>query len=144
MKKILLPLAAALAFAGAAHAAPITTAPSPFNVTVNLTSVCSVSSAPTAVVFNYTSLGGAVASTGGNYSVTCTNNLPYTMALDAVAQTFPTTGLNYTLSLNTAGSTGTGAAQAFTMTGGMVGGQGGTCAGQTCSETVVRNLTITY
>jgi len=144
MKKILLPLAAALAVAGAAYAAPITTAPSPFNVTVNLTSVCSITSAPTAVVFNYTSLGGAAASTGGAYSVTCTNGLAYTMALDAVAQTFPTTGLTYTLSLNTASSNGTGAAQNFGMTGSMVAGQGGTCATQTCSETVVRNLTITY
>ena len=80
MKKILLPLAAALAFAGMAQAAPITTTPAPFNVTVNLASVCSLTSAPTTVVFNYTSLGGAVGSTGGAYSVTCTNGLAYTMA----------------------------------------------------------------
>lgn len=143
MKKILLPLAA-LAVAGAANAAPISTAPSPFNVTVNLTSKCAVTTAPAPVVFNYISGGGAVGSTGGGYQVTCTNTLPYSMALDAVAQTFPTTGLTYTLSLDTGSSAGTGAAQSFTMTGNMAAGQGGTCGAQTCSETVVRNLTITY
>src|SRR5205823_6929296 len=54
-----------------------------FNVNVTLTSTCTLS-AITAVDFAYTSFqGGAAAATGGGYTVSCTNTLPYTFGLQA-------------------------------------------------------------
>lgn len=146
MKKILLPLLAATSILSAATAHAATTAPSGFNVTVNLTSVCSITSAPTPVAFNYTSLGAAATPTAGSgaFQVTCTNNLPYTMALDATSGTFTTVNLAYTLGLSAAGGTGSGAAQSYTVTGGMAAGQSGTCATATCADTSARTLTVTY
>jgi spore coat protein U-like protein len=147
MKKILLPLAAALAIAAAGSASATSTPPSGFNVTVNLTSACSVTSAPTPVAFNYTSgQTGAASPTAGSgaFQVTCTNNLPYTMALDATSGTFTTVGLNYTLSLSSSSSTGTGAAQSFTVGGSIAANQSGTCAVASCADTSARTLTISY
>src|SRR3954452_6760489 len=84
MRKIV--LAAALA-AGAISCAATQAAPSTgtFNVTINLTSVCTIG-AITAVDFAYTSLqGGNQASTGGTFNMTCTNTLPYSFGLQAGA-----------------------------------------------------------
>src|SRR6185295_6441997 len=82
MKRILTATAIAAALtAGNAQAAGQAT--SGFNVTINLTSACTVT-APTDVVFAYTSLqSGASAATGGAFSVSCTTSLPYTLALQA-------------------------------------------------------------
>ena len=141
MKKILTILAASTAAIGlSAHAG---TASQNFNVTVNLTSSCSITAGPTDVDFTYTSFQGtAQPSTGGAFSVRCTNTLPYTMALDATSGTI--IGLNYTLALSAAGGTGNGAAQPYTVNGSMAASQSGTCAGATCSGSQVRTLTITY
>lgn len=119
-----------------------------FTVNVDLISACSMSS-PTTVDFNYTSFGGAVASTGGDFNVTCTNGLAYTFTLDAAAGV--TTGgagsisntllgLNYTLTAP-AGGSGSAARQ---ITGSMIAGQAGTCAGATCNATAIHSLIITY
>lgn len=139
-------LALAVAFASmfaAIPAAQATTTTGGFNVTVNLTSKCQITSAPTDVAFTYTSFQAAAATaTGGAFSVQCTNTLPYTMSLDAVAGAV--IGLNYTLSLSAPSGTGNGAAQAYTVNGGMVSGQGGTCALGSCAGTSARILTITY
>jgi spore coat protein U-like protein len=114
-----------------------------FNVTVNLTSACSITAAPTDVAFTYASFqGAAAASSGGAFSVRCTNSLPYTLSLDAAAGTV--IGLNYTLALSAAGGTGNGAAQAYTVNGSMVASQGGTCAAATCAGSQTRTLTVTY
>lgn len=139
-------LALAAAFASifaAIPAAQAATATGGFNVTVNLTSKCQITAGPTDVAFTYTSFQAAAAtSTGGAFSVQCTNTLPYTLSLDAVAGTV--SGLNYTLSLSAAGGTGNGAAQAYTVNGSMVAGQGGTCALGSCAGTSARILTVTY
>lgn len=147
MKKILLPLVAATSILAAATANATSTPPSSFNVTVNLTSACSITSAPTPVAFNYTSGQGSAASPtagSGAFQVTCTNNLPYTLALDATSGTFATVGLNYTLSLSAASATGNGAAQSFTVGGSMAANQSGTCATASCADTSGRTLTISY
>ncbi len=128
----------------AAQAAPAgVSIPSSFNVTVNLTSSCSLSTAPGALSLNYTSFGAAQ-SVNGNYGVTCTNTLPFTMALDAPASGGVLAGLNYTLTLGTAASAGTGAEQTFAMTYAIAGGQGGTCNGAACSASELRTLTVAY
>lgn len=132
------------AFVGAASIANAgTVGPTNFNVTVNLTSSCSLTSAPTDVAFTYTSFqGGPSVATPSSFMVKCTNLRPYTMALDAAAGTV--IGLNYTIALSAAGGTGTGLDQTYAITGNMVGGQAGTCAGASCAGTDVRTLTITY
>lgn len=142
MNKRLVTALAVASMISAIPAAQAATATGNFNVTVNLTSKCEVVSSAN-VDFTYTSFqAGAATATGGGVSVRCTNSLPYTMALDAAAGTVA--GLNYTLSLSAAGGTGTGAAQAYTVNGSMIAGQGGTCALGSCAGTDARVLTVTY
>lgn len=144
--KLITTAAAAAAFAvliPVAHA--VDTAPAGFNVTVNLTSGCEVTSAPTDVAFTYSSFqGSAATSTGGAFSVRCTNTLPYTMALDSTTGTV--IGLNYTLALSAAGGTGAGLTAAnYTVNGSMASGQSGTCATTgVCAGTSARTLTVSY
>ena len=80
-----------------------------------------------------------------NISVTCTNNLPYTLSLDATSGVV--SGLNYTLALNLLNPSsttqrGSGAAQTHTIAGTMLVGQAGTASVGVQSS--VRTLTITY
>jgi len=147
MKKILLPLATALAVLGSASASAASNN-TPFNVKVDLTSVCSVVTAITDVQFTYTSFQAAAApSSGGNFSVKCTTGLGYSFSfVGGAAGTMPTTGLTYTLTAPASG-TGNGANQALQITGSMPGLQGGTCAtaGGLCSDTdATKQLTITF
>jgi spore coat protein U-like protein len=144
MKKILLPLAAALALGAAASAGATTLGPQNFNVTVTLTPSCSITQAPTDVAFTYSSFqGGPATATGGAFKVKCTNGLGYSVGLDATSGTV--IGLNYTLTPPAASQSGTGADQSFTIGGSMLQGQSGTCAGPgTCAGSDVRTLTITY
>jgi len=146
LQKLITSAAAAATFAVMIPVAQATdTAPASFNVTVNLTSGCAVTSAPTDVAFTYTSFQpGAATSTGGAFSVRCTNTLPYTMALDATAGTV--IGLNYTLALSAAGGTGAGLTAAnYTVNGSMVSGQSGTCGTTAvCTGSQARTLTVTY
>jgi spore coat protein U-like protein len=133
----LLAAAAALALAPTVNAA--STPAAPFNVTVTLTSVCSITAGPADVTFTYTSFQGAIAnSAGGGYSVRCTNNLPFTMALDAT--TGSVGGLTYNIAAP-AGGTGTGAAVAYSITGTIAAGQGGDA---TAPVTSARTLTVSY
>lgn len=141
MKKIVAALAAAGAIIG--FNAEAATTSQNFNVTVNLTSVCSITAGPADVAFTYTSFQGAAASsTGGAFSVKCTNTLPYTLSLDSTTGTV--IGLNYSLSLSAAGGTGNGAAQAYSVSGTMAANQSGDCTGASCSGSQVRQLTVTY
>jgi len=148
MKKILLPLATALAVLGAADASAVSNN-TPFNVKVDLTAVCSVVGSIADVQFTYTSFqAGAAASTGGGFTVKCTTGLGYTFAFNpSGAGTMPTTGLTYTLTAPTPAA-GTGANQTYAITGSMPGLQGGTCAGPTggvCSDTdASKQLTISF
>jgi Spore Coat Protein U domain len=149
MKKLVVHLVA-VASAVSALLTPVVadaaTVSSGFNVTVQLTAACEITSAPTDVAFTYTSFQAAAATaTPGAFSVRCTNSLPYSLALDASAGTV--IGLAYTLGLSLSSNVGNGAAQAYTISGGMVANQSGTCATTppgTCSGSDPRTLTITY
>src|SRR5438270_9431261 len=89
-----------------------TTINQPFSVKVDLTSACTMT-APSAVQFTYTSFqGSAATSTGGAFTVSCTNTLPYTVAITGASTSV--SGLTYALALSAASGTGNGAAQAFT------------------------------
>jgi hypothetical protein len=143
MNKVAKAVALASILGAATLANAATVGPQNFNVTVNLTSSCSLTAAPTDVAFTYTSFQvGAATATPSNFSVKCTNLRPYTMALDATSGTV--IGLNYTIALSSGGSTGTGVDQNFQITGSMAGGQSGNCAAASCNGTDVRTLTITY
>jgi spore coat protein U-like protein len=154
MKLKRLIIAAALAGAGlqfpATQAANST---STFDVTINLTSACSIGSIA-AVDFVYTSFGAAATSTGGGFNLTCTNALVYTTGLVAgtTGATPPGTGtitvtdqavdLQYVLTAPT-GGTATGLAQVKAITGTMALNQAGTCAGATCTNSGSTNKTQT-
>lgn len=141
MKKLSALIATVLA--AASFSAEAATASQNFNVTVNLTSACSITAGPTDVAFTYTSFQAAAASsTGGAFSVKCTNLLPYTLSLDSTTGTV--IGLNYSLALSAAGGTGNGNAQAYSVNGTMAAAQSGNCAAATCSGSQVRQLTVTY
>ena len=136
--------AALVSILGAASLAnAATVGPQNFNVTVNLTSSCQLTAAPTDVAFTYTSFQAAPAvAAPSSFSVKCTNLRPYTMALDSTSGTV--IGLNYTIALSAGGGTGNGADQIYSITGSMAAGQSGNCAAASCAGTDVRTLTITY
>ena len=139
-------LVKALAVAGilaASFSAKAVTINQPFNVTVNLTSACTMT-APSPVAFTYTSFQGTAAtSTGGAFSVSCTNTLPYTVAITGASTSV--IGLTYGLSLSASSGTGNGAAQSFNINGTMASGQAGTCATSTCAGTdSTHTVTVTY
>jgi spore coat protein U-like protein len=148
VKKILTATAIAAALsAGNAQAAGQTSGQ--FNVNITLTSACTLA-AVTDLAFAYTSQQiGVSNATGGGFSVTCTNTLPYTFALqagtNAPAAPYNTSisvldalvGLNYTLNLSATSGTGNGNSQSYSVTGTMAGSQSGTCAAATCTNSGV-------
>lgn len=113
----------------------------PFDVTITLTPACQLSSGPADIALAYTSFGGAV-SQSSNFTVRCTNTLPYTMALDAAGGTI--NGINYTVALSAAASAGTGANQTHSVTASIAAGEVGTCAVGSCVGSQTRTLTISY
>jgi hypothetical protein len=144
MKKLLLSLAA-LSVAAFALSASAASDSKPFNVKVILQSACKLSTIADVDFLTYTSLQtGAQTSTGGAFTVTCTNSLPYNLKFVSASGAatdsglFPTVNLAYTLGLSAAGGTGSGLAQPYNVTGDMAAAQAGTCAGPaatTCTET---------
>ena len=153
MKKIL--TATAIAAALAAGNAQAGNTSGTFNVNVTLTSACTLT-AVSDLAFTYTSLQGAIAnSSGGNFSVKCTDTLPYTLGLFSgttgatapgaatISVTDSKVNLAYTLGLSAAGNTGNGALQAFQVTGTMAAGQAGTCGAATCDNSTATNRTHT-
>ena len=113
MKRIL--TATAIAAALAAPNAQAGSTSGTFNVNVTLTSACTLS-AVTNLAFAYTSLQAAVANaTGGGFSVSCTNSLPYTFGLQSgngaatppgastISVTDNAVNLDYSLGLNEIG-----------------------------------------
>ena len=153
MKKIA--LIAALGLMGMGSAMAQATATGNFNVQVNLTPVCQITTTTNAgatgatdLIFNYTSFGSAQ-NPSSSFNVRCTNQLPYTLALDGTGSGGTTTalGLDYVLTLSSTSGTGDGNQQPYTISGSMIAGQSGTCALPNpgiCSSTVGRQLTISY
>jgi hypothetical protein len=147
MKKLILASALGLsALVGmSAHGA---TATGNFDVTINLTSACKLSTAPTAA-FTYTSFQATAATFSSSFNIMCTKTLPISsIALDTATVTDDATDLAYTLTMGAAPATGTGAAQSVTLTGSMAANQAGKCATATCTNAAATNkqrtITITY
>lgn len=146
MKK--LALIAALGLSSLALSSHAATATGTFDVTINLTSACQITSAPTAA-FTYTSFQPGPATFSSSFNVKCTNTLPITsVTLDSLSVTDDATNLAYTLALGTVPGAGTGVDQSIAITGSMAASQAGTCATATCTNGAATNkqrtLTITY
>ena len=144
MKKILTASAIAAALAAGGSQAGQTTGS--FDVVVTLTSACTLGTI-TNLDFAYTSLqAGPATATGGNFSVSCTNSLPYSLRLQAgttppftsnatsIAVSDAIVNLNYSVGLSATSGTGNGTPQPFNVTGTMAGGQSGTCASASCTN----------
>ncbi len=150
MKKLVaVMIAAGLLGTGTANAQ--SSASGQFNVNVTLTSSCTLS-AINDLAFSYTSFqSGTANATGGGYSVSCTNSLPYTFGLQSgtgtatppgastISVTDNAVNLAYQLALSAAGGTGNGSAQTYSVTGTMAGNQAGTCSGASCSNSAATN-----
>ena len=125
-----------------------TTATSNFDVTINLTSACQITTTPTAA-FTYTSFQSSAATFSSSFNILCTNTLPISsIALDSTSVTDDATNLAYTLTLGSVPTAGTGVAQSIGITGSMAANQSGTCASASCTNASATNkqrtLTITY
>lgn len=160
MKKLLATLLSllALTFSVAGRAATVI---GNFNVTLTLNSTCQLTT-PGNMALSYTSFQTAASpSVLSNFTVSCTNGLPYALSLDAATAGAPVTvndvtlGLAYSLSLvdnaNAAvpttanGIVGVGAAQTFKVKGDVAGNQGaGNCTVASCSTTTTHTVTVTY
>ena len=119
-----------------------------FNVFFITNPTCSLSPVPN-LTFNYTSFQAGPATATSNFTVTCSQYLPYQLALDVTGPvTDLAVNLTYSLVLSATQATGTGGAQAHRIDGTMAGGQSGTCAGAFCTNAAspnkTRTLTITY
>lgn len=160
MKKILTATAVAAALA-AGNVEAAGQATGQFNVTINLTAACSVSSI-TDVVFAYTALQGSAQPSnggGGAFTVKCSNTLPYSLYLQAgTAGPFTSTSgsigpitdsavqLQYSLSLSAStGLVADGTNQAYSISGTMPSGQAGKCAtsAAVCDNSAATNRTHT-
>ncbi|MFC5520711.1 hypothetical protein [Polaromonas jejuensis] len=155
MKKLLTLLALAL-ISVATLPVQAATATGNFDVTVNLTPKCEITTTPGNLSVNYTSFQTTDATNSTDFAVRCTNTLGYSMALSSTSGTL--VGLDYTLAIRNAGdtanaSTGTGAgttATSYKIKATVAKDQSGTCSTAQTSPTVctatdsARTLTITY
>ncbi len=128
------------------------TATGTFDVTINLTSACRISTAPGNLTLAYTSFGAAPTPVTTGFAVQCTNTLPYSMDIGAASATMAGVNLTYDLVVRNAGDsadvtgpqTAGAAPTSYLIKASMAGGQQGTCATSNCSATATRTLTITY
>ena len=164
MKKLSLAVIAAVTFASmipaAQAAAAGASAYSPFNVVINLTSACKIGSIGD-VIFSYAALGPAVSSTGGTFTLQCTEGLPApTLGLLAgsvstgtgtstLAVTDSVVNLAYTLTAPTVIAP-TGLALTYSIAGSIASGLAGKCAtgGASCDNTgstnKINTLVVAY
>ena len=147
MKKIAVSTIMAAAMFVSAPAVQAASQNSTFNVIINLTSACTIST-PANITLNYTA-GGATVSGSTSANVNCTNNLPYSLSLNGLVGagsygplSDAATGLNYSVAFNAAGTagadvlaqTGTGLPVAITIGANIPAAQMGTCATATCNN----------
>ena len=124
------------------------TATGNFDVTINLTSACKVSTAPTAA-FTYTSFQATAATFSSSFNIMCTKTLPISsIALDSSERDRRRDRPGLHVDHGRGPAAGTGVAQSVTLTGSMAANQAGKCATATCANTAATNkqrtITITY
>jgi len=139
-----------MAFTGSVSGGGIRFTGGTFPVSITAPASCSITTSPGNITFNYTSFSPTTVTSNTTFAATCTNLLPYSIALDATSGVV--TGLNYSLALNTAGtggvnplsSRGNGVSQTYFVNGTIAAGQSGACASGICTGTQAHTLTITY
>lgn len=100
---------------------------------------------PSTMTLPYTSFAATNQTANMTFTVHCTRNTTYTLAITPPSGTL--LGLNYTLAMSPPGTpaiTGSGLAQPYTITGTIAAGQAGTCSTATCTATQNTTLTVTY
>lgn len=112
-----------------------------FPISIVVPAVCSITSAPGAVIFVYTAFSASAVTANTTYGITCSNSLPYSMSVSPASSVVA--GINYSLSLSSS-AIGNGLQQIYTISGNAPSGQAGTCATSTCSASQITTLTITY
>lgn len=151
MKKILSIAALSMLSLSSLLTAPVQaagTATGNFNVNLTLTSKCEINT-PTDLAMTYTSFQTGASAGTSTINVKCTNNLPYTLALDGTGTyTDAAVNLTYDLTLSGATAAGTGANQTITVTGNIAAGQSGNCGSASCTNALSgnkqRTLTVSY
>lgn len=135
-------IAAVAMFGFATMGANAAAATGSFDVIINLTPTCSVSSG-SAVTLAYTSFQTGAATGSSSLNIKCTNTLPYTAALSG---TTTIAGIAFTVTpAATLPTAGTGANQAVTLNVSAAADQSGTCAvAAGCTGTETQTLTVTY
>ena len=112
-----------------------------FPVTIVTPATCTIGSIAN-IAISYTAFQNTAASASTTAGVTCSNSLPYTMAVSPTSGV--SAGINYSLSLP-ASATGNGALQSITITATAPANQAGTCATGSCTGTAQSHtLTVTY
>lgn len=102
---------------------------------------CTIASIPN-ITLAYTAFRSTAVTATTSAPVTCSDQLPYTMAVSPISGV--SAGINYSLSLPASG-TGTGLSQSITITATAPEGQAGTCATGTCTGVAqAHTLTVTY
>ena len=170
MKKLLIATAAALAVMSSAAPVQAATVAGNFNVTVTLTSVCTMAAIGDLAFGTYTAFqAGVQTATSTTATLTCTRGLTGVLAnfdtsggIGATGAAAAATavgagviaGLQYDITgtpgATTAGtaatstSIGTADSRTYTIAGTMPASQPGTCATASCPATQVRTLTVTY
>ena len=109
-------------------------------VTIYAPAACTVSP-PSQFNMTYTAFSASAPALTKLWSATCTTGMPYTITLDSTSGTVA--GLSYTVGLSSGSSTGTGSAQSFLATTTLAASQAGSCAGS-CSGTVTHAITVSY
>ncbi len=170
MKKLLLAITAALAFMFATAPVQAAVVSGNFNVTVTLTSVCTMAAIGDLAFGTYAAFQGtAQTATNTTATLTCTRGVTgVTAAFDTTAGIGATgaaaatdavgagviSGLQYDITATanaptagtaaTASSIGTADTRTYTISGTMAALQAGTCATASCPSTQLRTLTVTY
>ena len=152
MNKMLKAAVLASALAAAIPAANAATVTDTFDVIVNLTPACRISTAPGDITVNYTAFTVAASTGTTNFTVQCSNNLLYsvTMPISGADNIQTNLGLTNSVAITAGGSTnvtGSSAGVSHTITATVNGNQAGTCVGPAatpCQATNTYTLTITY
>ena len=122
---------------------PTTGIASSIIITILAPANCTFASFPGITLAYGNAFRGTAATATTSAPVTCTNTLPYTMAVSPISGV--SAGINYSLALSPATGTGTGASQGITITATAPAGQAGTCATGTCTGVAqAHTLTVTY
>ena len=172
MRKLLISAAMAAMFGAMIPATQAATVSQPFNVTVTLTSVCTMATIGNLAFGTYVAFQGtAQTATPTTATLTCTRgltgvtaNFDTTAAIGSTGAAAATNavgagviaGLEYNITATpggtgtaagtaaTASSIGTAATMVYDIAGTMPSGQAGTCTTTSCTATQARTLTVTY